>query len=93
MHVRDLDASGAERDCVVDDRSNVIDVVTMNGRVDGERQAKLPHPARDHLFLLAAAFVAGDAVSVLRRGVDVLDRDLYVVEAGFLQLLQALARE
>ena len=91
LHVGDLDAAGAELDRVVDDRLDVMDVVAMDRRVDGQRHAELAHPAGHFLLLGAAALVAADAVGVLGRRVDVLDRDLHVVEAGLFELLQPVA--
>ena len=51
----------------------------MHRRVDGEAEAEFARPARDVALLGQAALVAGDAVGVL--GIDVLDRELDVIEA------------
>ena len=69
----------------------LCDVLAMDGRVDGERQAERAHPAGDLQLLGVAAAIVGDAVGV--GGVGVLDRDLHVVEAARGQRLQPLARE
>ena len=93
LHVGDLDAAGAELDRVVDDRFDVLDVVAVDRRVDGQRHAELAHPAGDFLLLGAAALVAARCGRRSRPRVDVLDGDLHVVEAACLQLLQPLARQ
>src|SRR5665648_1075759 len=86
LHVRDLDASGAELDRIVDYRVAAVDSVPMAWRIDGERHAEFAHPAGHFLLLGAAALVAADAVGVLGCRIDVLNRDLHVVEPTCLQL-------
>ena len=76
---------------VVDDASDVVDVLAVDRRVERQRQADLLHPAGDLALFRRAALVGGDAVGVL--GVDVLDRELHVIEAALGEAGQPLLRQ
>ena len=58
----------------------------MDRRVDGERQAELGHPAGDLQLLRGGAGIGADPFGVL--GVDVLERDLDVVEPALDEVFQ-----
>ncbi len=89
LDVRDFEAAGAQLHGEVDVLLDVVDVLAVHRRVERQRQAEFLHPAGDFALLGAAALVGGDAVGVL--GVDVLDRELHVVEAVVAQLDEAVA--
>ena len=89
LNMRDLDSLRADFGCEVDDAGQVVDVFTVNRRVDGQAEAEFARPAREVAFLGEAAFVAGDAIGVFRN--DILDRNLDVVEPDGGQALEMFA--
>ena len=89
LDVRHLEPLGAEAHRQIDDARQAVDVLAMDRRVDGERQAERAHPAGRFQLLGVAIAIVGDAVGV--GGIGGLDRDLHVVEAMLGQLVQPLA--
>ena len=80
LHVRDLDAACAERQCEIDHLADAVDVGAMHDRVDGQRQP-VPHDlGRERALARERAVIAGDVVG--GGGLAVLDGDLHVVEPG-----------
>ena len=91
LHVRDLDAAGAERKRQFNEVADALDVGAMHDRVDRERELQ-PHHLRGECALACKrAIVAGDTVG---RCFDaVLDRNLHVVEAGVGERIERLLGE
>ena len=85
--MRDLEPLRAELDGKLDIAADIVDVLAMDRRVDGERQAKLGHPAGDVELLLRGAGIGADPLGVL--GIDVLERDLDVIEPALGEVLEA----
>ena len=65
LDVRDLDAAGAAFDGELDHAWDVVDVLAVDRRIDGQRHARFLGPLRDFDFFGEAAFVGGDAVGVV----------------------------
>ena len=91
LDVRHLEPAGTGGDRPFDDRWQVVDVGPVDRRVDGQRHAELAHPSGQFALLGHPAFEGGDALSV--DVVDVLDRQLHVVEPGVVERLQLVARQ
>ena len=85
--MRDLEPLRAELDSKLDIARHVVDVLAMDRRVDGERQTKLGHPAGDVELLGGGAGIGADPFGVL--SVDVLERDLHVIEPALGEVLEA----
>ncbi len=87
----DLEPLGAQLHGEIDIAADIVDVLAVDGRVDGEGKAHLDDPAGDVELLLGGAGIGADPLGVL--GVDVLERDLNVVEPAFDEVLQPIALE
>ena len=87
LHIGDLQPLGAERKRELDEFRHLLDIVAVDRRVDGERQAGRPRaPRRLQLLLVAAAMVA-DAFGGRRP--RALEAQLQMVEPGFGERLDA----
>ena len=82
----DLEPLRAELERKLDIAADIVDVLAVDGRVDGQRQPELGHPAGDVELLLRGAGIGADPLGVL--GIDVLERDLDVVEAALGEVLE-----
>ena len=78
LNMRDLDSLRVDFEREIDDFRQVIDVFTVNRRIDGQAEAEFPGPASELAFLGDPALVSGDAIGVFRN--DVLHRNLDVIE-------------
>ena len=78
----DFEPLGAELHGKLDVAADVVDVVPVDRRVDGERQTKFRHPACDFELLCEALGIGADALGVLL--IHVLEGDLHVIEAELL---------
>ena len=87
--MRDFEPLGAELERKLDVARHVVNVLPVDRRVDGERQAELRHPTGDVELLLRGTWIGADALGVLR--IDVLEGDLHVIEATLDQLFEARA--
>ncbi len=87
----DLETLGAELDRKLDITADIVDVLAVYGGVDGQRQPELRHPAGNVELLLGRARIGADPLGVFR--VDVLERDLDVIEAALGEVLQPPAIE
>ena len=76
----DLDAPGAHPHRELDEFFGAVEILPVDHGIDGERQTGLDHLLRDFQLLAMTAAVAGDAVGIF--GVDVLERQLHVIEPG-----------
>ena len=81
-----LEALSAKLHRKLDIAADIVDVLAMDGGVDGQRKPELGHPAGDVELLLRGAGIGADPLGVL--GVDVLERDLHVIEAALGEVLE-----
>jgi hypothetical protein len=78
----DFEPLGAELERKLDIAADIVDVVPVDRRVDGERQAELADPARDFELLREALGIGADALCILL--IHVLEGDLHMIEAELL---------
>ena len=87
LHIGDLEPLRAERQRQLDEFRNLVDVVAMDRRVDGEWQAGRPRLSCGLELLVVAAAMVADAV---RRGRSrALEAELQMVEPGLGERLDA----
>ena len=89
--MRDLQPLRPDLDRELDDSREVVDVLAMDRRVDGESNAQLSRPSRDFALLRETSLVGRDVIGRFRH--NVLHRHLHVIEADPRQRLQPLARQ
>jgi len=87
----DLEPLRPELDGKLDIAADIVDVLAVDGRVDGQRQAKLGYPAGDVELFLRRAGISADPLGIL--GIDVLERDLDVIEPALGEVFEAGAIE
>ena len=78
LNMRDLEALRADFNRKVDNRGKMVDILTMNRRIDRKTDTELARPSRDVALFLQASFIAGDSIGVFRN--DVLKRNLHVIQ-------------
>src|ERR1700677_624547 len=78
--MRHFEPARAELDRKIDDRGHLMNVGTMDDRVDGQRHAGLGHVAGKRALALPRALVMGEAVVGLL--VRALERQLRMIETG-----------
>ena len=89
--MRDLQPLRPDFDREVDDFRQMVDVLAVDRRIDGEAEPQLPRPQRHVALLGDAAFIGRNAVG--GGGIDILNRHLHMVETNFRERLQPLARQ
>ena len=87
----ELDAPGAHPHRELDEFFGAVEILPVDHGIDGERQAGLDHLLRDFQLLAMTAAVAGDAVGIF--GIDVLQRQLHVIEPGLPESHQTVTIE
>ena len=78
LDMRDLEALRADFNRKVDNRGKMVDILTMNRRIDRKTDTERARPSRDVPLFLQASLVAGDSIGVFR--IDVLKRNLHVIQ-------------
>ena len=88
LHMRDLEAPGAEVERELDDGGQAGNILTVDRRVKRQGEIERLRPARYLQFFAMSTGIVSDAVGV--GGVAVLDRNLHVIEAAGGQVLEPL---
>jgi hypothetical protein len=84
--MRDLEPLRAKLHGKLDVTADIVDVLAVDRSIDGERQPEFGNPTSDIELLLRGARIGADPLGVL--GVDVLERDLDVVEPALDEVFQ-----
>jgi hypothetical protein len=69
--MRDLEPLRTKLHGKLDVTADIVNILSMDGRVDGERQPELGDPTGDIELLLRGAGIGADPLGVL--GIDVLE--------------------
>ena len=86
LHIGDFQPVGIEIDRHLDDVGQLMQVLPVHHRVDGQRQIEFAGPARDFELLLVGILQPGDAVG--DDGLIALKADLHMAQPGIGQRLE-----